>query len=238
MRNYRTTKPFGTSNPNSLVTVNTATGLVTVIGPLGVGGGPFPDITFTSSGQLFGWSTEDGQLASINIATGNATLVGVPSLSNTCCGFGIATAPNGTTLYLAPNAANGTIGTISTTTGVFTPGPTLTGAPSPNSAISAMKFSSAGVLYASNFGNTEGGPGFLVTINTTTGAVTNIGALPSSTDAIAFAAAAVVPTPRPTPPPTQPAAAGAPALSTWAMAAAAILLGWAGFRFLRRPRAS
>src|ERR1700738_1042321 len=60
-----------------------------------------------------------------------------------------------------------------------------------------MKFSSAGVLFASNFGNDSGGA-FLVTINTSTGQVTTVGLSNPGLDAIAFSNVAQ-------PPPTPPA---------------------------------
>src|SRR6185436_6897532 len=65
-------------------------------------------------------------------------------------------------------------------------GPMLSGAPQSH-AMNAFAFNGAGVLYASN--NAQTMPSrtvSLVTINTTTGVVSNIGLLPVNTDAIAF----------------------------------------------------
>ncbi len=73
--------------------------------------------------------------------------------------------------------------------------PILSGAPMPDGAINATAINNAGVLFGgdSNQGGTAAVD--LVTINTATGAVTNVGALPNNTDALAFQLAAITPPP-------------------------------------------
>jgi hypothetical protein len=83
--------------------------------------------------------------------------------------------------------------------------------------MNAASVNSTGVLYAVN-GNFGGGVGNLVTINLTTGAVTNIGTLPPDIDALAFALGSE----------------GVPTLSEWAMIVMALLLAATGFLAMRR----
>jgi len=124
------------------------------------------------------------------LTTGVATPIGSSGLSQTR-GGGLAFDLTGT-LYLSATGATGTLDTLDPSTGARTVGPTLTGAPNGgvSGRINAMAFSETGILYASNLDTTDVlgqlGPANLVTINVLTGQVTNIGALPGNTDAIAF----------------------------------------------------
>jgi hypothetical protein len=94
----------------------------------------------------------------------------------------------------------------------------MTGGP-PANRVNALAFSPAGVLY----GSVKQSPGdVLVTINTTTGVVTTIGALPPAVDAIVFGPAAA-------PQQAQPV----PTFSPWAVVALVLLIG-ASFLLLRR----
>ncbi len=78
-----------------------------------------------------------------------------------------------------------TLDNIDLPSGGMQQGPPLTGAPF-STQINSMSFSPSGLLLAVN--SNGGSPAItrLVTINTATGAVAQIGALPDDTDALAF----------------------------------------------------
>ena len=64
---------------NSLVTIDRASGAVTVIGPTGVANGNFGDLTYDSNHGVLYWVAGgfgDENLYTINPTTGAATLVG------------------------------------------------------------------------------------------------------------------------------------------------------------------
>ena len=198
----------------SLIRINTTTGAGTLIGPNGTG--PVADITFRADGTLFGWTQASFDLVTVNLVTGTATVVGDAGISTN--GSGIAFSPAGI-LFFAGSNSNGALRTINPATGAPTTVVTLNGGPSP-SPVNALAFNGDGVLYGSVRGS--GFPtftaGFLVTINTTTGLVTNLGTTVPRLDAIAF---------RPAPP------APVPALSQWAMIALGVLVV-GSFLLLRR----
>jgi fluoride ion exporter CrcB/FEX len=134
---------------------------------------------------LYGWKGRDvtGGLVTINLTTGAATPIGVGIGSK---GAGLAFNPFGI-LYAANNGATTFLRTVNKTTGATTDVAAFTGAPAGFDALNALAFNSAGVLYGSN--SDRDGPNAhvnLVTINTTTGAITTIAALPNDTDALAF----------------------------------------------------
>jgi hypothetical protein len=196
-----------------LLTINPATGAATDIGALGISGA---DIAFSAAGTLYMSSGSASSLFTVNITTGATTLVGATGVGDSGSGLAI----NGAgTAYFAGNGANGQIVTLNLGTGAATAGPTLTGAPHPTGTIDSMKFSSTGVLFAVNNANA---PNNLVTINVTTGAVTNIGVLPNSIDGLAFA------------PPPLAAVGPVPTLGDWVLVAMALLLGGTGLVAMRR----
>jgi hypothetical protein len=176
------------ASPRNLVTINPATGAATVIGALTdpFGSVGLSDISFRSDGTLFGISP--GTLYTINL--GSAALTSIGSTGENPPGGGLAFNPAGT-LYSAGSAV-GTVDTLNTTTGARTVGPTLTNSPHAGSlgAMNALAFSSASVLYGTDSDRAQNGATTvavnLVTINTTTGVVTNVGVLPNDVDAIAF----------------------------------------------------
>jgi hypothetical protein len=186
---YGSTANLSPTAPGALVTINPATGLVSGIGFFGTLS-TMADLTFDpTTGILYGWqSAADHSLYRINLASGVATLVGPSGVSgvNGFGGGGLAANAAGT-LYEAPTGANGDLYTINKTSGLATKVATLTGAPFPSGAIDAMAFSD-GTLYAINIdrGNTFSAD--LVTINTTTGVITNRGTTAFGLDAIAFQA--------------------------------------------------
>ncbi len=181
-------------SPPELITIDPTTGNATLIG--GVSLFAVPDITFSADGTLYGWqkgAAEEvvapaakasgrralanplGGLVRINLTTGAATFVGTPvSMQQQGCGL---TSLLGV-LYLSLQQASGPLLTVNPATGVTTVGPTMNG---PGAPIAALASSPSGVLY----GATNNGS--LITINTSTGAVTTIGSnLPEGTDALVF----------------------------------------------------
>jgi hypothetical protein len=170
------------------VTINPATAQVTVVGPFNAGpandeGTPatMADLAFDSAGNLFGLASIGGpQLYSINIATGQATVIGNSGLASTS-GGGLAISPGGV-YYGTPTASR--YGTYDSTTGVFTniTNPTKPGG---GGSYAALDFD-GGVLYGLNSAPGSPPPTFLATIDPTTGAVTNVGQSVTALDAIAF----------------------------------------------------
>lgn len=204
---------------NNLITINRTTGAATVVGPMGT---TVPDIAFNAAGTLFGWHRGSNSLATISLVTGTATSLGASGLAAFSRGGGLAINGAGQGFVSITGTTPGTLDTVNTTTGAGTAGPAITGAPTTD-AMLAMAFSPGGVLFAVN-SDRSGSPttDFLVTINTATGAVTSIGALPGDTDALAFAPAAG----------SGPSAA--PTLSGWGMIVLALLLAAAGAVAIRR----
>jgi hypothetical protein len=199
------------SNARALVTINPATGAATLVGNAGI---PISDIAFSAAGTLYGWARGTNTLATINLATGVATSLGPSGLAAFAGGGGLAVA-NGVG-FVSATSATGTLDTVNLTTGVGTTGPAMTGATF-NDAMNAMTFTPGGTLFAVNSNNNGPANTVLVTINTTTGAVTNIGALPDDIDAIVFAASPVA----------------APTMSEWMLVLMGLLLGMTGFAALR-----
>src|SRR6476646_2827876 len=108
-----------------LVKINPATALVTVIGAFNAGptnssGTPttMADIAFDAAGNLYGLASIGGpNLYSINIATGQATLVGPNGVSTSTTGGGLAISSGGV-FYGTPTASR--FGTYNSITGAYT----------------------------------------------------------------------------------------------------------------------
>jgi hypothetical protein len=141
------------------------------------------DIGFDSAGNLYGVGSIGGpQLYSINIATGQATQVGAGSGLTSTSGGGLAISSAGV-FYGTPTASR--YGTYDSTTGAYT-NITNPAKPGGGGSYAALDFSPSGVLYGLNSAPGSPPPTFLVTIDPTTGAVTNVGGSVQSLDAIAF----------------------------------------------------
>jgi len=114
--------PAGTAA--TLITINPLTAQVTVVGafnagPVNSSGTPstMADLAFDSSGNLFGVGSIGGpQLYSINILTGQATVIGGTGLTSTT-GGGLAINPGGT-FYGTPTASR--FGTYDAVLGTYT----------------------------------------------------------------------------------------------------------------------
>jgi hypothetical protein len=169
-----------------LVTIDPATGQVTLIGLFNAGNpgtraATMTDLAFDTAGNLYGVGSVGGpQLFSINIATGQATQVGATSMTSTT-GGGLAFGPD-STLYGTPTAS--TFGTYNTTTGTFSniANPTKPA----GGGYGALDFDENGILYGLNVGSGTPPPSHLVTINPATGAVTDLGASLGQLDSIAI----------------------------------------------------
>jgi PEP-CTERM motif-containing protein len=191
----------------SLVTINTTTGVATVVGSLG-SNQAIGDISFAANGTLYGWEARSPfSLATINLTTGAATTVGSSGTSNTT-GGGLAINPTTGNAYVSftgaassgpnpPDAARGTLDRVNLANGSITIGPTLTGAPNDfggnqdNGTFNSLAFNSSGVLFGANSDQLLPANVELVTIDLVTGAVTDLFGLPENTDAIAFQLTAV-----------------------------------------------
>ena len=176
---YGITSPLSPNNPRSLVVLDPATGNATLVGELGVG---ISDVTFDPSGALYAWIPETSQLGVINVASARLSVLGNPGPASTPAGLAIDAQG---VAYLTRTGATGTLDTVNLQTGEVKTGPPLTGAPFP-SVINSMAFSPSGLLLAVN--SNAGAPAstHLVTINTATGVVSPIGALPDDTDSLTF----------------------------------------------------
>jgi hypothetical protein len=180
------------NNPSAtaarFVRINPATAQVTVIGsfnagPTNASGTPatMTDLSFDSTGKLFGVGSIGGpQLYSINVSTGQATVIGSTGLTSTS-GGGLEISTTGS-IFGTPTASR--FGTYDGVTGAFT-NIANPGKPAGGGAYGALTFI-GNTLYGLNVGPGSPPPTHLVTINTTTGAVTDLGASPNSLDAIAF----------------------------------------------------
>ena len=169
-----------------LVTIDPATGQVTLIGLFNAGNpgtraATMTDLAFDANGNLYGVGSVGGpQLFSINIATGKATQVGATGLTSTT-GGGLAFAPDAI-LYGTPTS--GRFGTYDITTGAFT---NIANPVKPaGGGYGALAFDENGILYGLNVGSGTPPPSHLVTIDPATGAVTDIGASLDQLDAIAI----------------------------------------------------
>jgi WD40 repeat protein len=183
----------GLESPNflrNLVTINPATGAATVIGAVldpqfgsSVG---LTDLSFRSDGTLFAISPNE--MYTVNLA--NAALTTIGSTGENPPGGGLAFSPSG--MLFSAGSATGTVDTLNMSTGARTVGPTLTNSPHAGTlgAMNALAFNSAGTLFGSDSDRAQNGATTvavdLVTINTATGVVTNVGAIPNDIDAIAF----------------------------------------------------
>ena len=177
---YGITAPTSRIIPSSLVSVDPATGEVTLIGRLGHVGS---DISFDPDGTLFVWLSDMRQLGTVNLDTGAATPRGAP-LGEGASKGGLALIGGGRAL-IAATGGTGTLDLVDLVTGKISTGRTLTGAPFPD-LINGLAYSPDGVLYAvnTNFGGTSRAD--LVKIDVRTGLVTKVGPLPNDTDALAF----------------------------------------------------
>lgn len=206
---------------HQLITINTSTGAGTAIGATGITNN-ITDIAFRSDGVLFAM-TGRGDLYTVNTTTGAATLIN--SAGGVTQGGGLAF-NSGNTLFLS---AGSNLQTVNQATGARTNVVTMTFV-SGADALVGMKFHpTSGVLYAVTFDLDSSPPSQLVTVNTSTGAMTSLGSNGLRLEAMAIGGAAT--TPPPPPPPT-----GVPIPSTLLLMITGIL-GLAAWLYRRRRTA-
>lgn len=181
---YGVTGGRTTSPPQaSLYTIDPFTGAATLVGPE-VNGLPIADITFTSDGTFFGWGEGSDDLYTINKSSGVATKVGEANFSTS--GSGIAADANDL-LYFGGDGPGGDLTIVDRSTGQVSPVAHFSGAPLDTALLNAFAFDANGTLFASNGGDsTPGGVSYLVTVNKTTAAITDLGVTIPKLDAIAF----------------------------------------------------
>jgi hypothetical protein len=170
-----------------LVTINPQTARVNVIGNFNPGNpgsrdATMTDLAFDSGGNLYGVGSVGGpQLYSINPVTAQATQIGGTGLTSTT-GGGLEISDGGV-FYGTPTATR--YGTYDSVTGAYT-NIAAPARPAGGGGYGALSFGPGGVLYGLNVGPGSPPPTHLVTIDPTTGTVTDIGASGQSIDAIAW----------------------------------------------------
>jgi hypothetical protein len=165
-----------------LLTINPATGSVSVVGSFNAGSATMTDLAFDQSGNLFGIASSGGaNLYSINSGTGQATVIGASGVSFTE-GGGLAISSGGV-FYGAP--IPGEYGTYNSTTGVYAHIAVPATPVGSGGSYAALAFDGS-TLYGDNLKPGSSGASHLVTIDPTTGTVTDIGASVTHLDAIAF----------------------------------------------------
>jgi hypothetical protein len=176
-----------------LLTVNPATAAVTVIGSFNAGTATMTDLAFDASGNLYGISSSGGaNLFTINISTAASVKVGGSGTAFTE-GGGLAISSAGI-FYGTPTP--GEYGTYDPNTGLYTHVATPA-TPAGGGSYAALAFNGS-VLYGDNLiAGTGGAAGttHLVTIDPSTGTVTDIGASVTHLDAIAFQPGSAAPPP-------------------------------------------
>lgn len=177
---YGITSTLSPNHPKSLFVLDAASGDASLVGELSSAGS---DIVFDHNGGLFMWIPATHQVARVDVNNGQVTPLGRPGKEEALGGLAIDAQG---VAYVTPTGANGTLDTVDLRTGEFKTGPPLTGAPFPG-AITAMTFTPSGLLLAVNSNVGSPAQARLVTINTATGQVANIGTLPDDSDALTFA---------------------------------------------------
>lgn len=170
----------GSSRPPSLITIDTRTAQAKLIGPLGARA---TDINFAANGALYTWLPDMGRLGVIDTSTGAVKTFAATGLAPTqAAGFTI----NSQGLaVVAARMSKGILDTVDPDTGNVVGGLALIDASVLN-AVNALTLSPAGALFAVNSVKGAKTKRELVSIDTETGSITKIGALPDEVDALAF----------------------------------------------------
>lgn len=132
------------ADQRTLFSINKATAAATLIGALGT---TINDITFDSTGQMYGWKNSTKRLVTINKTSGAVVEVGASGLS-TANGNGLAMDPGGTFFWLFPEGSRGDVANVDKATGAAT----LVGYFNPyvtpyNGNVGAADIGPSGVLY-------------------------------------------------------------------------------------------
>ncbi len=187
---YGSTAKKDPNSPGNLITINAQTGQGTVVGPYGFPDETMADLTFNAAGVLFGWLVGGAHdLFTISLANGQATLVGDSGLNTN--GGGLAANSQGE-IFLTGETSTGNLHEINPVDGSASQVANLFGASS-SDYINALAFDEFGTLFGSLKSNVafEGEPSntnrILITINTSSGEITELGNSVDSLDALAFA---------------------------------------------------
>ncbi len=164
----------------SLIIIDPKTGDAKIVGALGAAAS---DINFDSKGSLYAWLSESDQLATVNLQTGHATALGKGAEAS-AVGGGLTVDRHAKAL-VASSTAGGRLDSVDLATGAVTHGPLLKGAPY-LSAITSLTVSPSGRLMAVNSNLGVPAKASLVSINPTTGVVSEVSALPDDADGLAF----------------------------------------------------
>lgn len=169
-------------NPGHLITIDKSTGAGALVGDVlaATDAGP-TDITFTSNGTLYGWSSDTDDLITIDLGTGAGTVVGDSGLASS--GVGLA-ASSSDQLHLAGDggAPGSSLTLINALAGIPTGSTALSGDLVAGSSIVVMDFGCNGLILGVH--SLGAGVTNLVTINTGTGALSTLGSTQSGLDAI------------------------------------------------------
>jgi hypothetical protein len=163
-----------------LITIDTLSARAKLIGALGERGA---DMQFDASGQLYTWLLNTGRLGVIDLATGKVKPLGKTDIppSRTA---GLAINPQGLAI-VAARVSKGILDEVDPATGAVVGGLALIDASIIN-AVNALSIAPGGALFAVNTSKEGRAKRELVSIDTESGSVTKIGALPDDVDAIAF----------------------------------------------------
>jgi hypothetical protein len=194
---YGSTSSLSPTAPAELITINPSSGLITVIGAFNTGStgvgqsnGPetMADLTFDSANlTLYGGGSQTAYLYTINTATGAAATFGSPTFGPR--GMGLAANNSGDTIYVTPNSTSGSLVEYDTSTAAHSTVAPLSGGPhQPNGLINALAFNSSSVLYGvdAELTNSPTKSGHLVTIDTASGVISDVGLTVDTLDAIDF----------------------------------------------------
>jgi len=176
---YGITSNLSPAFPQSLVTLEPQSGRVNVIGRLDQ---PGTDIVFDRQGRLFIWLPRTRQVGLLDLTSGHVNVLGKAGPPDA---FGGLAVDGEGRLFVTPSGAYGTLDMVDLNTGALVTGPQIKGAPFPG-AITAMTFTPSGLLLAINSNVGSPAAAKLVTINTLTGIVAEIGNLPDDSDAITY----------------------------------------------------
>ena len=163
-----------------LITIDTLSGRAKLVGPLGARGA---DMQFAADGTLYTWLLNVGRLGVIDIATGAVRPLGKTDIppSRTA---GLAINAQGLAI-VAARVSKGILDEVDPATGAIVGGLALIDASIIN-AVNALAISPGGALFAVNTAKGGKAKRELMSIDTETGSVTKIGALPDEVDALAF----------------------------------------------------
>ncbi len=165
--------------PNTLLKLDPANGAATPVGSFGELS--IPDMSFDSTGRLFGWAEPSDELVSIDKNTGTATIVGPNELSTYGAGL---TFDLNETLWLFGEGEPGPFWSVDPATGVPTQRGELTAIDEEDAAISAAAADCARTTIYGALNNFGKPPANLLTIDTLTGQLTNKGSTVTAIDGL------------------------------------------------------